>query len=286
MFQGLMMWRSRRRAGGMLLLSAMLVGVAVPAARAEKASHTDVARFLAGMQPSETSPLAVLAKSKGWQNHARTMNQAWKSIDKRQLSKIRPWSAEHLPNPSKTLFYMFSGPDYLYANAFFPKATTIIMAGLELVGSEPDVTKLSLGRRNARLGHLRSSLNTILRMSYFITSDMARKLSGRGFKGTLPVIYVFLARAGKTIEAVSHHKVNNDGTLTTLQGDDIKKARAVKITFSEGAGREKRVVYYFRTDLSDKAIAAKGGFLNFLGRLGEGDAFVKSASYLLHYSSF
>jgi len=33
-----------------------------------------------------------------------------------------------------TMYYMFSGPDFLYAYTFFPNANTYILAGLEPVG--------------------------------------------------------------------------------------------------------------------------------------------------------
>ena len=36
------------------------------------------------------------------------------------------------------MFYMFSGPDFLYADAFYSKATTYVLSALEPVGSVPD----------------------------------------------------------------------------------------------------------------------------------------------------
>ena len=39
------------------------------------------------------------------------------------------------------MFYMFSGPDFLYANAFFPNASTYILCGIEPVGPVPISTK-------------------------------------------------------------------------------------------------------------------------------------------------
>ena len=32
------------------------------------------------------------------------------------------------------MFYMFSGPDFLYADAFYSKATTYVLSALEPVG--------------------------------------------------------------------------------------------------------------------------------------------------------
>ena len=108
---------------------------------------------------------------------------------------------------------MFSGPDFLYANALFPRAETYVMAGLEFPGDIPDVTKLPRSSIPQELSALRGSLNSIMSYSFFITKAMKRDLNGRRLTGTLPVLFVFLARSGKTIESVSFVNLDADGTL-------------------------------------------------------------------------
>ena len=103
-----------------LVAGAVLVAAASGAAFAQGASPDDVARFLAGMQPSAGSPLAALTRNPGWQRHAKWFDSNWDTLEKRQLSKVRAWSERHLKDRQNTLYYMFSGPDFLYANAFFP----------------------------------------------------------------------------------------------------------------------------------------------------------------------
>ena len=81
---------------------------------------------------------------------------------------------------------MFSGPDFLYANIFFPKASTYVLSGLERVGPIPDVAKLKGNALSAALGHLKTSLRYMLGHSYFITSQMGSHLSRGQLNGTLP----------------------------------------------------------------------------------------------------
>ena len=95
-----------------------------PARAAEIATADDTARFLAGMPPSAGSPLAPLTSDSAWQRHARFFDAAFAQLEQRQLSKIRAWGNAYLAAPKPTMFYMFSGPDFLYADAFYPKATT------------------------------------------------------------------------------------------------------------------------------------------------------------------
>ena len=90
------------------------------------ASVNDTARFLAGLPVSEGSPLAALTENPAWQQHAIFFDQAWAKLIARQFVGIRDWEINYLPDATQPLpvaFYMFSGPDFLYANAFFPNAS-------------------------------------------------------------------------------------------------------------------------------------------------------------------
>jgi hypothetical protein len=263
--------------------ASLLLVTAAPALGADAVSPNDTARFLAGLPPAADSPLAALTKDGGWQQHATTFNSTFERVEKSQLSRVRAWSASHLNEPKSTLFYMFSGPDFLYANAFFPKAKTYVLAGLEPAGSIPDLTKLrSLG---SDLNQLRNSLRWILQYSYFITSQMSSDLRRGRLTGTLPVLYVFMARSGKTVREVSYVKLDETGALQP-DSDTSKKvpARGVKIVFADSDGEE-RTLYYFSTDLSNGGVDGSK-FLDFLATLGQGDGFVKSASYLPHNPGF
>jgi len=264
-------------AAGLLLLAPS----AAPAA--EGATFDDTARFLAGMQPSAASPLAPLAREASWQQHARHFDAEWARLDAHQLGKVRAFAARNLRSPRATLFYMFSGPDFLYAAAFFPQASTYVLSGLERTGPIPDVTRLKGRALPAALGHLKVSLRQMLSHSYFITSEMGAHLNRGELTGTLPLLYVFLARSGKTITDVSFVDLEPDGSLKAHEAGS-GPPRAVKIAFKGAEGRA-QTLYYFSTNLANDGVA-RSGFLKFCERLGQGDAFVKSASYLLHGSAF
>jgi hypothetical protein len=122
-------------------LAIVLVATAVIApmaggAHAQPASANDTARLLAGMQPSPDSPLLAMTRDRAWQQHANHFNAIFAKVENHQLSRIQAWSRAKLTSPSPVLFYMFSGPDFLYANALFPNASTYVMSGLEPTGSD------------------------------------------------------------------------------------------------------------------------------------------------------
>jgi hypothetical protein len=236
------------------------------------------------MSPAADSPLAAWTKNRAWQEHARSFDSAFERLEQHQLSRIRAWSEHNLTAPRPTMLYMFSGPDFLYANAFFPKATTYVLSGLEPVGTVPDLIAMR-GSVAVPLHQLRASLSTILSYSFFITHNMKSDLRMGRLTGTLPILYVFLARSGKTIQEVTPVRLDAEGApqpdLDPVRGS---ATRGVKIVFTSSDG-EARTLYYFNTDLSNDGVKSSK-FLRFCEALAPGDSLIKSASYLLHSGGF
>lgn len=251
----------------------------------------DNARFLAGLPPSPGSPLAEIAKDPSWQEHAKYFDTAWAGLEQRQLSKIRAWDTAFIPDASSAktpVFYMFSGPDYLYVDTFYPNASTYVLCGIEPVGPIPDVAKIKPGTLPVELHALQASLNSVLSFSFFITKDMKSDLQNHELNGTLPVIYIFMARSNKTIHEVTLVGLDSNGVVETMDDTNPGKktlAPGIKITFSQPNATEPQTLYYFSTDISNDGLR-KSGFLKFCKSLAPGNSFVKSASYLMHENYF
>jgi hypothetical protein len=265
--------------------AAMILAAAPGARAADTVTADDTARFLAGLPPSAASPLTPLTGDPAWQRHARFFDSAFAQLEQRQLSKIRTWSAANLAAPRPTMFYMFSGPDFLYADAFYSKATTYVLSALEPPGSVPDLSRLPRGGVSAALYDVERSLGSVLSFSFFITKQMKVDLHAGQLDGTLPILYVFLARSGKTIRNVSPVAIDGKGTAYFANENPGPNAtRGVRIVFAGGDGVE-RTLYYFSTDLSNPGVKASG-FLKFCATLAPGNSLIKSASYLLHAGNF
>jgi hypothetical protein len=268
-----------------LAVALFLATAASPACAADTVSADDTARFLAGMLPSADSPLMPLTKDPAWQHHARFFDSAFAQLEARQLSKIRAWAAANLAAPKPTMFYMFSGPDFLYADAFYSKASTYVLSALEPPGSVPDLSRLSPGGIYAALYNVEHSLGSILSFSFFITKKMKVDLHEGQLSGTLPILYVFLARSGKTIRNVSPVALDDKGTAYFAgENPGANAVRGVRIVFA-GSDSVEKTLYYFSTDLSNSGVRASG-FLKFCATLAPGNSLVKSASYLMHAGNF
>jgi hypothetical protein len=261
----------------------LLLALAMPA-RAADVTVDDTARFLAGMQPSADSPLMPLTKDPAWQHHAKFFDTAFAQLDQRQLSRVHAWADANLAAPRPTMFYMFSGPDFLYANAFYSKATTYVLAALEPPGGVPDLTKVPRGSVGPGLANVEHSLSSILNFSFFITNHMKVDLHANQINGALPILYVFMARSGKTLKNVEAVGLDDKGSLLTGAAASRAVTHGARIIFAGQDGVEK-TLYYFSTDLSNSGVKASG-FLKFCDTLAPGNSLIKSASYLMHAGNF
>jgi hypothetical protein len=266
------------------VVASLFLAAALSARGADAVSPDDTARFLAGMTPPAASALMPLTNDPSWQRHARFFDAAFGQLEQRQLARIRTWAAANLAAPKPTMFYMFSGPDFLYADAFYSKATTYVLSALEPVGTVPNLTKLPPGGVGPSLYYVERSLSTILSFSFFITKMMKTDLRAGRLNGTLPLLYVLLARSGKTIRDVSLIALDDKGAVLAPTAALRNATQGVRITFAGSDGVE-RTLYYFSTDLSNGGVKSSG-FLQFCQTLAPGNSLIKSASYLLHSRNF
>jgi hypothetical protein len=270
-----------------VLITLAVVFGAARASCSQTATADDTARFLAGLRPSPDSPLAALTRDSTWLSHARYFDTVFAREEDAHLSKIREFSHKYLTDKHGTMLYMFSGPDFLYATSFFPSASTYVLAGLEPVGWIPELAKLSPFVIDGELQNLKGSLGSFFDFTFFITQHMKSQLREGSVFGTLPILYVFLARTGKTVHELNFVSLDEQGNLQ-VAGQAASPSRGaapgVRIVFSEGDG-PKQTLYYFSTNIADGSFE-RSGFLPFLAKLGPADSLLKSASYLLHKPEF
>lgn len=248
------------------VLVAAFAGAVTPVPAQNAPSLDDTARLLAGLPVN--GPLSAFTQDQLWQGHAAAMDKAWKTKEYFQLGPIATWMGSHAGEyyrTSGTMYYMFSGPDFLYAYTFFPNASTYILAGLEPVGQVPDLSRMNADTLAANLGALRNSMSTLLITHYFVTEEMKSELGRSSLTGTVPILYVFLARLGCSVLDTTYIH---------------SPAEGVRITFSQG-GRS-QTLYYFKTDLS----GGGSSFLRWCAARGPGVSLIKAASYLMHGEGF
>ena len=251
----------------LLLLLAPAITKAAPSTPQEQAE------FLAGIDLPGSSVLAELQKAPAYKSHQKELQNKWAFCKQARYNAMQGWSDANLRGAQSSrdvLRYLFGGPDFLNAFAFFPEVGTMVLGGLEPVGEVPPPESLKPGSYANSLAVLREALRTSLYCGYFITSEMGGQLHQGAFRGVLPVLYTELALTGNRIQSVEMVKPFG--------------SPGVKITYVRAGHVTPQTLYYFQANLANGAECQR--FLTWLGEQGSGPAYLKAASYLLHGSEF
>lgn len=269
-------------------------GLATDARSAEWLSGA--ARMLAGFDVEAGSLLAPVSERPSVKEHRQKFIAEWGAFEGKRLRPIAQFHSRELgavTSSSGPLFYPFSGPDIAYAMAFFPAATSIVMTGLEPVGNVPDFSQLDEATLDASLDQLRSSLRSILALSFFVTREMDADLRRTRLAGVTPIMMLFLARHGFEINAVQPILLDAEDRLCPQSAESVNDIKAkdaripgVLIRFQKPGESIVRSVYYLKTDLSDAGLARRTHYLRFVESFKPKATLVKSASYLLHFKEF
>ena len=189
--------------GFCLLLCLLIAGGGV--AQGIASTPQEQADFLAGLPLPKNSLLAGLQKSAEYREHQKELQDQWAFCRRVRYEAMQEWGREHLAQAAATrsiVRYLFGGPDFLNAYAFFPAARVMVLGGLEPVGAVPPPESLDPASFSAGLKALREALHTSLFCGYFITSEMKPQLLQGSFRGVLPVFFTELALTGNKLLSV------------------------------------------------------------------------------------
>jgi len=259
-----------------------------PEPLAISAELTNLAKVIAGM-PVEEPVFDSIQHKDFYKRHQSFVDTTWASIERKHLVPVEKWRVEEgisTEADTATLFYPFSGPDILYANAFFPSSRTYIMAGLELMGTLPKFADMSAANQDNYFRSIQKSLEYLNNVGYFVTQHMGRDFTREHLNGTLHMILYFLARTHHDIIDVSYVALAPDGSEAASDGRAADKINALKVDFVDHGGFEKQTVYYFKLDISDGNLQQHPEFFSFLDRHQCRYAYMKSASYILFNPTF
>jgi hypothetical protein len=251
---------------------------------ARNPAYNDCALFIAGLS-NRQGTLAASENKPTWIKYARFISQSWERFDQRHLTPMREWASKEISSANTaTVFYPFSGPDFVNMYTLFPHAKTYLMIALEPAGEIPD---FSATAENHFFANLERSLYDLLQLNFFITDKLKNSLGQPKLKGILPVLLFFLAREKTQVLDVRYWVMKPDGTIEespavgmrVLGRDDVA---GVRLDFSRVGSEDKQTLYYFRFNLRDDSLQRHEKFVSFLKGFGPLTTFAKAASYLMH----
>jgi hypothetical protein len=221
--------------------------------------------------------------------------EKYAKIKQDRLQRIDDWNKAVMKkngqSDSSFAFYPFSGGDFIHLNWLYPNAKEYFMIAREPVGDFPDLINADSTVVNRYLRNVDLVLRDIYFRSYFITKNMIIDINNKNLvTGMFPLIMWATGRTGHEILEVKFGTVNDSGRIEFKSREKMKKVKpdAVEITFRKINSRTIKKLTYLSCDLSDQGFADQAKFYTYLQkRIPENCiSFVKSASYLLHYSSF
>lgn len=227
-----------------------------------------------------------------WKRNVGFIDSSWTRLEKRRLKAMRNWAASEFSTPNtvcKTVFYPFSGPDFLTATTFFPNADKYIMLGLEPVGKLPDFKKFKPGDHLVYAENFKQSLGDIFDKSYFITRKMLQDFSSQKVNGLLPILTFFVRKTGYEISDIKYvYRYKQDSIvergynvkMPDIEDGGTKKPFGVRVDFVQD-GKNKSI-YYFKYDVSNKKFNDTCVFYKYINSSKNVVTYIKSASYLLH----
>ena len=283
------------------------------------------AQVLGGFTEDFPKTHQSLLENKVYQEYVKNIKRFWKPVDQKR-GIVEKWVEKELSAINancKTLFYPFSGPDFLHAHLLFPSCTHIVMIGLEPTGTLREFSDVLKNKPEKFFRTLEQSLRHILTISFFRTKSMQEHYSGKEvpeLDGTLAPILFMMARTGMKITRISRVSLDWDGNLVPWTGEPLperaeqkkplekkrsgtgKKAKpekkkiwqpvsGMKFEYVTPDGKDHTLVYY-SCNLANETYRQLDGLRHrpdmrtYLEKLHPSVIYTKAASYLMHQNTF
>ena len=233
--------------------------------------------LLAGQQPVTGLPPAI-AQSPRWAAFAKEVTANWTRYSQKIAEPMSRWSLAELPAISDTVFYPFSGPDFVTVHLLFPTAQRYVMMAMQNAERPLDLANIAPDLLEPSLGVLTSAWQHFGENGFYVTEYLEKYLySTRANIGASTFIVSFLSLQGFEIERVVPIQVGADGTLQEMS-PDTPRWRSVRIQASK-QGRPV-IIDYLKIDLSNAGLQATPENLTLIGTLTTNPVLFKAASHL------
>jgi hypothetical protein len=255
------------------------------------------ARLVAGLADSIKASAADTEAQSQYQAFARRFDLAWKKKTHDLLNPLTDWSAVQLADVRAqrhhpTVFYPFSGPDFMTVQSIFPTASTYVLTALEPEGYLADPGRLSPAQIIQSLDVFQTSLGEVMQFSFYRTLDMEKELIQGEFRGALPAILAGMVRTGYRIQDVIPMKLTERGAELLAGPDPIQDPNDAEVTgyrieaIAPDKPQRTVRVEYWSANIRNNYWTNKPAFTSYLEGLEPTVTYLKSASYLLHKEHF
>ena len=251
----------------------------------------DLGRFLAGLPGKPGSSFLELEQRPEWIEHARICNQLWSRFEQDRLPAMQQFAQQELSGlreKSETAFYPFGGPDALTVTTFFPHHKRWVLVALEPPGTLVPAPTYKNGNLALRLANLRTTLDSLLSRSFFVTRQMDYQLRGQMADGVLVDVLVELVRRNYTVLGSQYLTITPEGQLAERTDPAWMqvKNRGVVLEVEDGGDHSIHQLYFLSVNLADDRLKQNPQFERVALTGAKVVTMLKSTSYMIHQDAF
>jgi hypothetical protein len=208
--------------------------------------------------------------------------KSWNYYDKTIGTPLRTWALEHIaPSPGGTVFYPFSGPDFVTVSQIFPKADRFILAAIQPAGPPVDTKTMPEAEVQAFKSKFLSEWVKFGQLGFFRTIDLNENTGSATARLTsTPVLMAFAAALGYRVQSVIPLELNKvNGEYEPQEISLATKWNSVRLRLSRDA--RDVVLDYICIDLSDVGLKSKSPERAWIEMTAQNPVLLKAASHLL-----
>ena len=260
-----------------------------PSAFGQTLSLSDTARILAGLSVDES--VVEDFDSRLLRDFGEQMEEYWEEYEEDVGGPMADFAAEHLDfNPGDTVFYPFSGPDFITVHRLYPEATRYVLVALQHGGQLPDLT-VSDAQTEMILQTVLDSMPQFADFGFFVTEEInnAFNYDLTPVDGISAAIAMMAEREGFRVVEMEPIQINMAGTDVVVHPGDPEARRtwrSVRFNLERRSDEQPVIVDYIRLDLANENLDENAAFRNWLAQEAAGRVVFKAASHLPQYDNF
>jgi len=208
---------------------------------------------------------------------------AWDFYQKNMGQPMSKWSKEEVRFKGQgTVFYPFSGPDFVTVSQLYPNADRYVMVAMQAAGEPASLVNASASRvQNFQAKFLREWMK-FSRLGFFRTDDLNQDLQDKQAQiGVTTILITFALYSGYDIKEV--YPI----ALDPQSGDFVRSTgpwKSARLVMSKGG--KPVTLDYVSLDLSDGHLATVEPMRVWLNKESRNPVLIKAASHLLQESYF
>jgi hypothetical protein len=253
---------------------------------------TNISRVIAGLPVEGDSALETIQAKPFYKKYKDYTDRTFSEVKSTMLDPVAGWTdSMHVGNDAEgiTCFYPLSGPDFMFANAFYPNAKNYILMALERRGSLPNFKEMTDEQLQRYFDGMIKSMKYITTRGYFVTMHMGSDFSKSHLNGTLHMILYMMARTGHKIAKVEDGLIDSNGNLTRIdekQKDVEAETRIKTIDFVSPDGKQAKTLYFFNQNADDEHLPEHPGIEKFINGFERRSAYMKASQCALFNPNF